>query len=182
MADVPREDELKLELLRELTPADFEPADGASAKTPIIKQLRHSHHLAAKLIAEGRRGPEIMAITGYSASRISILKNDPAFRDLVAYYKSQVDAAFESVHSKLAALGASCVDELLERLEDPDKLSTKQVVEIMEATLDRSSAPKKGAAAGGPAAGGGVVINVGFVDPAPKGPTIEIKPDGSEHG
>lgn len=177
LATMPQD--LHLDVLRELTPSDLATLPSPKAKPPIIKNLRHTHHLAAKLLAEGRKNAEVCAITGYSPSRISILKQSPAFQDLVSYYAEQVRVAFTNVHAKLAALGEVCVEELLERLDDkPESFSHGQLVEVMEATLDRSVAPKKGPSGQLGAGAPGVVINVEFKTPEAKGPTIEIKAEG----
>lgn len=177
MAQVGEADGLELEVLRELTPSDLAALPSPKSKPHVVKTLRHTHHLAAKLIAEGRKNQEVCAITGYSPSRVSILKQDPAFQDLVAYYAEQVREAFTNVHAKLAALGEACVEELMERLDDkPESFSHNQIREVMEATLDRSVAPKKGPNGQAASNSTGVVINVEFKAPqAPQGPVIDIK-------
>lgn len=161
---------LHLEVLRELGPGEAVPSP--EAKPPIVKQLRYSHHMVARLLAEGRKNHEICAITGYSPSRISILKNDPAFRDLVEHYAAQVREAYTDIHARLASFGFSCLEEAQERLEQsPGDFSLNQLREWLETVLDRSIAPKKG----GPQAalgGNNITINVEFPG-EPKGVTIE---------
>jgi len=170
-------EELHYEVLRELAPEDLSSAAPVDKPTPLIKQIRYSHHQAAKLVADGRSGNEISAITGYSLSRISILKSDPSFQELVAYYHEQAVAQYENIHARLAAFGFSCLEEAQERLEaNPDSFSLKELREWMNTVLDRSVAPSKATspAMGAGAPGSGVSVVVNFVRPeAPPGVTLE---------
>jgi hypothetical protein len=61
-----------------------------------VREFRDAHHRLARLVASGLRIPEILRITGYSAGRLTSLKSDPAFIELVASYRDKVDAAFVS--------------------------------------------------------------------------------------
>lgn len=159
---------------RELTAEDLlvlEAPQGTT--TPAIKRLRTQHHHLARLLAEGRKEIECSAITGYSQSRISILKNDPAFKDLIEHYRVEAAAAYVNVHERLAALGITCLEELQARIdENPEGFSNKELRELAAMLMDRSVAPPKGVAAGG-----GPVINqalkIEFVQPAPsQGPAL----------
>lgn len=127
--------------VREITEGDL-PVILASpapppAERPMLK-IRAQHHLAAKLVAEGRGNVEIGAITGYTPARIVQLKNDPAFQELIAHYKEQVDAKYLNIHERLAALGVMVTEELLERLENaPEEFSNDELRKLAETTLDR---------------------------------------------
>ena len=48
------------------------------------KRLRQSHHQMALLEAQGYTTGEISKLTGYSETRISTLRHDPAFQMIVA--------------------------------------------------------------------------------------------------
>lgn len=152
--------------------------------TPSITTLRSAHHLIAKLLADGIKQVEVSALTGYSQSRISILKGDPAFQELIEYYKTQKEAIYHDVHQRLSTLGLTAVEELQQRLEEaPEKLSNREVKEIAELALDRTGMGPKGSGGqgqgGGPA--GGVSVTVQFVDaPQPTGVTIERQPQGPQ--
>jgi len=69
-----------------------------------------AHHTLARLVAEGKSHPECSVITGYGVEYVSMLERDPAFRELVAYYKEQVSAAYINVHERLAVLGATAME------------------------------------------------------------------------
>ena len=116
-------------------------------KAPVaaLARVKTSHHLLARLLAEGRKAVEASAISGYSQMTIAVLQNDPAFQELVAHYKALVDQEFVSVQERLATLGDDVLDELSDRVRDPDKvaaMSVRELKEILETALDRSSAPK----------------------------------------
>lgn len=112
-------------------------------KAPPLKKLRDAHHSIARLLAQGRQGVEIALITGYSQSRISILKADPAFQELVLFYEQQnsavADEAFVDAQSKLAAVNRDAIEELHDRLQDePEKIGTDELLDIVKVTSDRT--------------------------------------------
>lgn len=160
-----------LEFSRNLDESDLDlvlnpPPKGIT--TSPLSRLRNSHHMLARLLAEGRGNSEAALVTGYSPSRISILRGDPAFASLVEYYSTQVEAKYLDVHERLAMLGLSSVDELQERLEnDPDSYSNKDLMALAEFALDRSVT--KDARKGGPGGGTAPAIAITFVG-SPSGP------------
>ncbi len=132
------------EVVRELTAVDLTLLGlDRGVKAPTLKRLRDSHHSIARLMAQGLRNTDIAAITGYSQSRLSILKADPAFEELISFYKSNVDeikdAAFAGVQEKLAAVNHEAIEELHERLLDaPEAINTDQLLDVIKATSDRT--------------------------------------------
>ena len=134
-------------VVRELVPSDMDlllapPPKGSQA--PLLTRIRTRHHHLARLLAEGESPGTCAIITGYSNSRISILQQDPAFQDLVAYYAAQAAEKFLDVHAKLAGLGTDVVEELHERLDtEPERFSVKDLLALGEFALDRSVAPPK---------------------------------------
>lgn len=134
-----------------------------------ITRLRHSHHLLARALAEGRTAVQAAAISGYDPSTVYRLQADPAFQELLAHYKSQVDDIFAAVQDRIGALGLSFLDELQHRLEsNPQEFKVGQLLAAAQALLDRSVAPSKGQkagnGAGGPAA---VAVTISFGDTMP---------------
>ena len=137
-----RRSQLVVERRRDLVESDILAlADAAPLEqvTP-VQQLRHQHHLLARLLAEGKQVTEAAEITGYSVTYISRLKTqDRAFRALIEYYKEQVAEVFVNVHERLAGLGLNTIEELQERLaERPDGFSHRELMELAELCLDRS--------------------------------------------
>ena len=127
--------------LRDLAPEDILDLSGEicwESETPSIQKLKHSHHNLARLMAQGLPGSELSLITGFSPSRISILKHDPAFAELVVYYAEQVEEVFVNVHERLATVGMDALQELQDRLEtEGESFSTKELLDTIGVTLDR---------------------------------------------
>ena len=166
---------LLVEFVRELTAEDLESLATPvplGAKPPTVQELRASHHALAQLLAKGLSATEAGQITGYSASRISILKNqDPAFAELVEYYRAKREVVFVDALERMKAVGLDTLELLHERvLNDPDALSVREMGEMVELLLVK---PTRGQGAAGPlgptAPGNGVTVNVKFVsaDPHP---------------
>lgn len=125
---------------RPLTAADLATLGLArESRPPAIKRLRDSHHAVARMLAEGKRPAEIHLVTGYSGSRISILQSDPAFQELVTFYKKERNTAFADLHDRMAALSMDITEELQDRLnDDPEQFSTNQLRELFETLADRT--------------------------------------------
>lgn len=178
---------LGLIYIRDLTADDIKLAceTPLGTQAPALAKIRARHHSLAKLVAEGRSGAEIAALTGYTASRVSILTSDPTFGELVAYYQSMGAEIYADVHKQLALLGMTAIEELQERLEEaPASLTTREVRELGEFALDRSIAPKAGAAGAsvGPGAGSPVTVNIKFqgTDRGQPAPLIDITPQDDD--
>ena len=127
--------------VRDLTAEDIlalETAPPIESETPFIAKLRSTHHNLARLLAEGIADVEASMITGYSISRISLLRRDPAFSDLLSYYEEQKREIFLNVHERLSGFGLQVLEELQERLDDnPEKFTVSELRDLMTATLDR---------------------------------------------
>lgn len=135
---------VEAEVVRDITEADVAllATERGIASKP-LQRLRDAHHAIARLVAMGRPGHEIATVTGYSQSRISILKSDPAFQDLVAHYRAQVEEVDLELYSngaaKLAAVRDDAVEELHSRLlDEPESFKAGDLLEIVKITADRS--------------------------------------------
>lgn len=167
--------------IRDLTADDIKSlatrAAYGSQPGQLIQKLRAPHHTLARLVAEGKSHPECSVITGYGVEYVSMLERDPAFKELVAYYKEQIGAAYINVHERLAVLGATAMEILQERLTDDkqvEKMSVGALREIMNDALDRSVAPSKvnqGALGAGGQQDLPRAININFVSASPLLPT-----------
>ena len=132
---------------------------------PTPMQMRHRHHSAARLMAEGRPTHEIMAITGYSNARLSTFKTMPDFQELVSGYKAAKDALYLDAHGRKAELHVAVIDELQDRLEEePKKFTNRELAELLKASDSQGEAPKAPA---------GIAVNINFV--APKSDHLETK-------
>lgn len=137
---------VEVELGRELNEADLAllmtATRGVSA--PAIKQIRDSHHALARCMAMGMTGADLSNATGYSPSRISILKDDPAFQELLAGYRNLADDSFQTFYDRLVTLGTGALSELQQRLEDnPDDFSKSDLMQLGFETADRTGHGKK---------------------------------------
>lgn len=137
-----RASECSIQKTRDLNESDIELLwKGGAVPTSVnqLLKLRTSHHMLARLLAEGKREGECSLITGYTPSRISVLKQDPSFIELMAYYKDQVAEVYVDVHSRLAVLGLSSMEELADRLEEnPDQFKNRELMDLVQLTMDRS--------------------------------------------
>jgi len=127
--------------MRELQKSDLDllGSGETSSVAPPLKKLRQSHHQIAQLLADGVRPVEVSAIVGISQSRISILKADPAFSELLAYYSEQKKEVYLSVHERLKSFALDVLEELQDRLEsDPEKISTTLLNDLLKSSMDRA--------------------------------------------
>lgn len=155
--------------VRPLAEADL-PALQAPApvgSSPSIPEIRHQHHQIAGLIARGVPNAEISAITGYSPSFISVLRNAPDMKELVSYYAEMAEERTIDGLARLRALGLASVEELQSRLNsEPEKFTLGQLTDLVEVGLlkpEAIRAASKGAKGGG--GGAGVQINLNFKAP-----------------
>lgn len=132
------------EIVRELGEADLAMLElDRGVKPTSIKRLRDAHHSLARCIAQGLSLAEVSAITGYSFSRISILKGDPAFSELVSFYSSNIeetkDAIFADGLTRLQAVRDEAVEILHDRLlEEPEKFANEDLLDVVKTTADRT--------------------------------------------
>lgn len=115
-----------------LMPEDLEDLDKIQERPSSIKRIRDHHHLIARLIAQGRRTTDVAREVGMSISRISILKGDPAFRQLIETYRDSYSQIHEAVYHDVKKTAALLLQHTLQQRvdqyeEDPDSLSPEQV-------------------------------------------------------
>lgn len=128
------------DFVRPLTEADLVLlAEEKGSVPPPVKRIRDRHHALARILASGKSEGEAAAITGYDISRVSILKNDPAFRELLAFYRDNVEAEYLSLHEQLAGIATDAAILLREKIEEePEKLSVGQLLELTKMGADRT--------------------------------------------
>lgn len=174
---------LQLSVARQLAPDDI----SALASAPVgsapseIAKIGHRHHELAKALAEGKlTQTQIGNLLGFSSSRISILKNDPAFAELVEHYRKVTEAVFVDAQERLKNLGLAAMEELEDRLETkPEEFTKRELLEILGDAFERSVAPSKGPGRGASTGSGNsnlpAAININFIAAkASEPPTIEM--------
>lgn len=132
-------------VVRELREDELPEGPRGVSPTP-IKKLRDTHHALARCIAAGMRDVEASAVTGYSQSRISILKSDPTFVGLVAFYRENVNGLYFDLHERMATFAGDLLTELRERFEDnPAEMPSGFIAQLFNNLTDRVvSKPKRG--------------------------------------
>ena len=131
---------VQAEYVRELGPADFALLEsGRGIKAPSLTRLRDRHHALARLLAQGKTPTEASIITGYDVSRISILKQDPTFQDLVSSYRSVEDGLMAEFTERAGLLSLTAMANLQEALEDDENpLPPSMQLEIAKTFADRT--------------------------------------------
>src|SRR5271163_3308623 len=169
---------LQLEVVRPLGADDLallEAPPPVGSETRAIAELRSTHHSLAQVLAKGHTNEEAALITGYSPSRISILRSDPAFAELLVHYQTLRELVYVDVLERMKVLGLSTLEELQSRLENrPEGFSARELMEMTELLLMKGRTGVNGAAGGdrGPVQGMLPVINVSFVSADPKGKLV----------
>src|SRR5258708_36547734 len=76
------------EVLRDLTTSDLALlATERGIRPTSIQRITDRHHALARCLASGMSATEAGLVTGYTASRISVLRGDPSFEELIAFYR-----------------------------------------------------------------------------------------------
>ena len=166
---------LSASIVRPLTEEDLPQVLASPVKeTPKqrLHRITNSHHKLAQLLSIGSMSDtQISAITGYSLSYISIMKGDPAFQELMAYYAENQEAILVDTMERMRTLGLMSLEELQARLiEEPDAWTKKELMDLAEMMLIKPQMAKAIAAAGGPAR---ARVEFTFVKPSSDGPTID---------
>jgi hypothetical protein len=134
------------EVVRPLLAEDLEKlAEHRGTKPGTVVKLRDSHHALARVLANGVRPGEASIITGYSLASISRLQADPAFQELLAFYREAKDAAFADLQDRMASLSLDALEELRDRLNDsPQDFSPDALLDMIKVLADRTGhAPQK---------------------------------------
>lgn len=131
--------------VRSLTRADLEFLRQPAAKTS-IKTLKDSHHRLARLVAIGKNNLEIASDTGFSLGRISQLKQDPAFMNLVADYRKDVNDIWRDHVDHMAELAVGNmvkaerhISDALDAADEPDAppIPLRDLARITADRMDR---------------------------------------------
>lgn len=132
--------DLDYAIVRELLEEDLlvRSVSTIGSTAPGIKSLRALHHKLAQCLAQGFTDTEASISTGYSPSRISILKADPTFKELLNYYQGKASEIYIDVTQRMAGFATTAVEVLQERLEDkPDTFTNKDLNQLIKTTADR---------------------------------------------
>jgi hypothetical protein len=128
--------------VRDLELADLmrlEDPDRPRGETQILAGLRHSHHQLARLLASGVQPTAAASISGFALSRISILKDDPAFSELLEFYSAQTEDFRADMVQQLNTMSMDSLQVLSERVRDnPEEVTNNTLIELVKLGADRS--------------------------------------------
>jgi hypothetical protein len=111
----------------------------------LLKSLSDGHHRVARAVAAGLSNLDVAAITGRTATRIAMLKQDPAFIELVAHYRgivtsdyvTSVDSYMEVATSNMLKAETMLGDKLDEAQDSGETLPTRDLIAISRDAADR---------------------------------------------
>lgn len=131
---------INAEVVRELTQSDLALLATERGIQPThLKRITDRHHALARCLATGMSATEACLVTGYTPSRVSVLRGDPSFEELIAFYQGDKAKPVLDLQDRMTSLALDATAELQERLElDPDKVSTDQLLDTIKLTADRT--------------------------------------------
>lgn len=137
--------QVELGPIRELARPDLALLNEARPVT-VLQSLRDNHHRIARAVASGIPNQQVAALCGIGMNRVSMLKQDPAFNDLVAHYRSIITAEWaEHADTVTEFLGsvrtkslAMLEDKLCAAADNNEFLPTRELVAMAELGLDRT--------------------------------------------
>jgi hypothetical protein len=138
LGNLPRE--LFIEHARDLTEADMAALSAPRGSRPkSLIRIHASHHSLAKCLATGMKQSQAALVTGYTANRISVLLDDPAFQALVEDYRSEAKAIFADLAERMNNMSLDAIELLQERLHDnPETFSIPVLLDVVKAFADRT--------------------------------------------
>jgi hypothetical protein len=115
----------------ELTPA-------APIQVTKIKKLRDSHHALARALATGMSNIEAGRITGFDNGYISILKSDPAFQELLAFYEKHDSVQQADLRERMTLIALDVSQEIRDRLHnEPETFGINELRQLLTNLADR---------------------------------------------
>lgn len=131
---------VQAEVTRELTASDLALlATERGIKPSHIARLSERHHALARCLASGLSVADACAITGYTPSRVSILKGDPSFEELIAFYRGPTAELVQDLGAKMRQNALEAQNILTERLEEePASFDAGTLLDITKLGADRT--------------------------------------------
>ncbi len=134
---------------RVLSPADLEGL--VQGREQPVKKLRDAHHRLAMMFAAGLRNHEIAAETGYTPTRISVLRRSPMMEELVEHYRALVAEGLKEGlvdYYGTMARGRNLsmqmmVDQLVDAEESGEDLPLRTLASLHEQFADRTGYGKR---------------------------------------
>lgn len=120
-------------------------------KVTTIDRLRAKHHAVARLFALGKTIGEVTAETGYTYNSVKLVKEAPAFKELIAFYEKSYKFEFFESAGDYATLAidnmvtaeSMITDKLNDAMATGEDLPTKELLAISRDAADRFGFGKK---------------------------------------
>jgi hypothetical protein len=111
-----------------------------------LKSLTDKHHRIARACAAGLSNLDVAAICGITANRVSMLKVDPTFIELIAHYRGlvtadylqQTDSYLEVLLSNKLKAEVMLGDKLDDAIDGGEALPTRDLMAISRDAADRT--------------------------------------------
>lgn len=129
---------LVMSVLRRLEPEDLAMLALEPVKQSSLKKIRDSHHALARVLAGGITNIDASRITGFDATYISIMKADPAFQELLAFYEEHDAGQQADLRERMMLIALDVSQEIRDRLHnDPDSFSHSEMRQLLTNLADR---------------------------------------------
>lgn len=123
---------------RRLEPEDLAMLELTPIKPTQLKKIRDSHHALARALSSGMPNVEAAKITGFDAGYISILKADPAFEELLAYYAEHNEVEQANLRDRMTLIALDVSQEIRDRLHNqPESFSHSEMRQLLTNLADR---------------------------------------------
>lgn len=130
--------------IQEVTRADLSHLQ-APRPQGLVKSLRDSHHRVAQAVAAGMSNGQVAETCGLSINRVSQLRGDPSFIELVAHYRSMLtedwretaDPVSEYMRSNALKAEQLISDRLDKAMEEDETIPLSQLVQVTSDRYDR---------------------------------------------
>lgn len=114
-------------------------AEERGVKPKPLKTLRERHHRLARLIASGVNQNTAALMCDYTPSTVSILMDDPAFRELLTVYREDLHAQYLETAEAMAGMAKDGTMLIRERMEEFGKeIPLDKLIDIVKLGADRT--------------------------------------------
>lgn len=104
-----------------------------------VQRITSRHHALARCLASGMSATEAGLVTGYTGSRMSVLRGDPAFEELITHYTSIKGEVVVDLQERMAQLALDATAVMADRLEEtPEQFDNDQLHDLVKLTADRT--------------------------------------------
>lgn len=129
---------LVMSVARALAPEDLAMLELEPVKQTSLKKIRDSHHALARTLASGISAIDASRITGFDQTYISIMKADPAFQELLAFYAEHSEAQAADLRERMTLIALDVSAEIRDRLhDDPASFSHGEMRQLLTNLADR---------------------------------------------